>query len=82
MEMSPVKQKIPGWTDTGSDNGLVPTRRQAIIWTNDGPELVILTTSATASDENLWKLYFRVSDHTSWVKMDKYGYSCIEECLF
>ena len=24
------------YSSIGSDNGLVPTRRQAIIWTNDG----------------------------------------------
>ena len=24
------------YSSTGSDNGLAPTRRQAIIWTNDG----------------------------------------------
>ena len=25
------------YSSIGSDNGLVPTRRQAIIWINDGP---------------------------------------------
>ena len=28
------KQQFPS---IGSDNGLAPARRQAIIWTNDGP---------------------------------------------
>ena len=29
--------KVPIQPDTGSDNGLVPNRRQAIIWTNADP---------------------------------------------
>ena len=28
-------------TISGSDNGLSPSRRQAIIWTNDGIELIV-----------------------------------------
>ena len=28
--------KVQQYSSIGSDNGLVPTRPQAIIWTNDG----------------------------------------------
>ena len=30
------KRSNQQYSSIGSDNGLVPTRRQAIIWTNDG----------------------------------------------
>ena len=31
-----LRLEIKNTTAFGSDNGLAPTRRQAIIWTNDG----------------------------------------------
>ena len=31
-----TKARITKYSNIGSDNGLAPTRRQAIIWTNDG----------------------------------------------
>ena len=34
--LSPFWHQATTWASTGSDNGLAPSRRQVIIWTNDG----------------------------------------------
>ena len=40
MQVSLLAERRSKLTITGSDNGLSPGRRQAIIWTNDGILLI------------------------------------------
>ena len=66
------------WSNIGSDNGLAPNRRQAIIWTNDG----LIYWNIYVSLNELKKVYKDSSDHERQLRHIRIQRALFSRCFY